>query len=47
MQMAQRAGVDSVAVSYGAQSEAVLREWCPRLVVDDFSELDEWLARCD
>lgn len=45
MQMAQRAGVDGVAVSYGAQAADVLQAWRPRLVIDEFSELDDWLAR--
>lgn len=41
--MARNAGVDSVAVSYGAQPLGVLRECGPRLVIDEFSELQVWL----
>lgn len=41
--MARNAGVDSVAVGYGAQSLGVLRECGPRLAIDEFSELRQWL----
>lgn len=41
--MARNAGMDSVAVSYGAQSLASLREYQPRLSIDSFPELRAWL----
>ena len=41
--MAQNAGVDCVAVSYGAQAVSVLRDCSPRLVVDRFEQLRDWL----
>lgn len=47
LQMAQRAGVDSVAVAYGAQSAEVLRECRPRLVINRFAELAAWLNAAD
>ena len=43
LQMAQRAGVDGVAVTYGAQSAQVLQGCRPRLAIDHFSELAHWL----
>jgi len=45
LQMARRAGVDSVAVGYGAQPLDVLRKHGPRLAIDDFAELRAWLGR--
>lgn len=45
LQMAARAGVDSVAVGYGAQSLAVLREHGPKLAIDNFAQLRAWLDR--
>jgi phosphoglycolate phosphatase len=42
--MARNAGVDSVAVGYGAQTLAALREHGPRLAVEEFSELRAWLG---
>jgi len=45
LQMARRAGVDSVAVGYGAQSLDSLREHGPRLAIDDFAGLRAWLGR--
>ena len=45
LEMANRAGVDAVAVTYGAQSEAVLRQSSPRWVIEHFSELQGWLER--
>ncbi|MDT4859546.1 hypothetical protein FQZ97_940600 [compost metagenome] len=45
LQMAQRAGMDSVAVGYGAQPLALLREHGPTLAINDFSELRAWLGR--
>jgi len=44
LQMARNAGMDAVAVSYGAQSGAVLRAHGPRLVIDDFGDLCTWLG---
>ncbi|VVO18267.1 HAD-IA family hydrolase [Pseudomonas fluorescens] len=41
--MARNAGMDSVAVSYGAQSIEALRAFEPRLAIDHFSELHAWL----
>lgn len=43
--MARNAGIDSVAVSYGAQSVARLLEFEPRLAIDSFPELRTWLNR--
>lgn len=45
LQMARLAGVDSVAVGYGAQSLSALREHGPRLEVEAFVELRAWLER--
>ncbi|MBX8538660.1 HAD-IIIA family hydrolase [Pseudomonas cichorii] len=42
--MARNAGMDSVAVGYGAQSMASLREFQPRLSIDNFPELRTWLS---
>lgn len=41
--MARNAGIDSVAVSYGAQSIERLRDFDPVLEVDHFPELRGWL----
>jgi phosphoglycolate phosphatase len=41
--MARSAGIDSVAVSYGAQSIERLRDFDPVLEVDHFPELRGWL----
>lgn len=41
--MARNAGVDSVAVGYGAQPLEVLREYGPRLAINQFNELRAWL----
>lgn len=43
--MARRAGIDSVAVGYGAQPLEVLREHGPALAIEQFSELRAWLER--
>lgn len=43
LQMARRAGVDSVAVGYGAQPLVALREHGPALAIEDFTELRAWL----
>ncbi|QLC74528.1 HAD-IA family hydrolase [Pseudomonas sp. LPB0260] len=45
LQMARRAGVDSVAVGYGAQPLSVLREHGPKLAIENFMELRSWLER--
>jgi phosphoglycolate phosphatase len=45
LQMARRAGVDSVAVGYGAQPLAVLCEHGPKLAIENFMELRNWLER--
>jgi phosphoglycolate phosphatase len=44
--MARRAGIDSVAVGYGAMSLAALREHEPKLAIESFMELRAWLERC-
>ena len=41
--MARNAGIDSVAVSYGAQSMGRLLAFEPRLAIDSFPELRTWL----
>lgn len=43
--MAQRAGMDAVAVGYGAQTLAALSAHDPKLSVSDFMQLSAWLAR--
>jgi phosphoglycolate phosphatase len=45
LQMARNAGMDSVAVSYGAQSIESLKLFEPRLAIDHFSELHAWLSQ--
>ncbi|MFJ4144790.1 HAD-IIIA family hydrolase [Pseudomonas sp. NPDC089734] len=42
--MARNAGMDSVAVGYGAQSLDSLREFRPRLAIESFPELRTWLG---
>ncbi len=42
--MARNAGMDSVAVGYGAQSMASLLEFQPRLAIESFPELRTWLS---
>jgi phosphoglycolate phosphatase len=44
LQMAHNAGMQSVAVGYGAQSLAVLRAQRPHLAIERFSQLREWLS---
>ncbi|MBK59484.1 MAG: HAD family hydrolase [Pseudomonas sp.] len=44
LEMARRAGVDSVAVSYGAQPLEVLLSCSPRMAINHFSELGDWLC---
>lgn len=41
--MARNAGMDAVAVGYGAQPLRVLRECAPRLAINRFNELRAWL----
>ena len=41
--MARNAGIDSVAVGYGAQSMECLLAYEPRLAIDSFPELRAWL----
>ena len=45
LMMARNAGMDSVAVSYGAQDAEALQAYEPRLTIDHFSELHAWLSR--
>lgn len=42
--MARNAGMDSVAVGYGAQALDSLRQFEPRLAIERFSELRTWLG---
>jgi len=42
--MARNAGMDSVAVGYGAQTLDSLREFEPRLAIESFPELRAWLG---
>ncbi|MCY1343178.1 hypothetical protein D9M68_401320 [compost metagenome] len=44
LRMARRAGMDAVAVGYGAQPLALLREEEPRLAIESFDELRAWLG---
>lgn len=46
LQMASNAGIDSVAVGFGAQPLDSLRAHGPRLAINDFSELRAWLGAC-
>lgn len=41
--MARNAGMDAVAVGFGAQPLSVLRECSPRLAINEFNELRAWL----
>lgn len=43
--MAQRAGMDSVAVGYGAQTLTALSAYEPKLSINHFMELGAWLSR--
>ena len=45
LQMAASAGVDAVAVTYGAHPEASLRALAPRAVVANVAELGAWLQQ--
>ncbi len=42
--MARNAGMDSVAVAYGAQAVESLLQYEPRLAIEHFSELRTWLG---
>lgn len=44
LQMARRAGLDSVAVTYGAQSAELLLACSPCFVVNEFPEIGHWLS---
>lgn len=44
LQMAARAGMDAAAVGYGAQPAEVLAALGPRLLVNDFGQLVDWLV---
>lgn len=43
LQMATNAGIDSVAVGYGALPLSALRAFKPTLAIERFSELGQWL----
>ena len=43
--MARKAGMDSVAFSYGPQSIVSLQQFEPRLSIDRFSQLHAWLGQ--
>ena len=43
--MARNAGMQSVAVGYGAMSLQALSEFGPQLCIDHFSQLRDWLGR--
>lgn len=45
LQVARNAGMDSVAVSYGAQPVEYLRTFEPVAVIDHFTQLRAWLER--
>ncbi len=45
LEMARRAGVDALAVSYGAHARPALDAHAPRDCVASVEELDEWLRR--
>lgn len=45
LQMANNAGMDSVAVGYGALDLGALQAYRPRLAIERFSELQTWLGR--
>jgi phosphoglycolate phosphatase len=44
--MARNAGVDALAVTYGAHPHEHLLEHGPRAMLDSVPELDRWLATC-
>lgn len=43
LQMANNANMDSIAVSYGAQSIEVLKSYSPLTIIDQFDELPKYL----
>lgn len=43
LQMAQRAGCDCVAVSYGAHEPSAFADWAPRFVAHSVPDLHRWL----
>lgn len=43
LEMAQRAGLDSIGVTYGVHDEEVLSQYQPRVIVDSLAELYELL----
>jgi phosphoglycolate phosphatase len=45
MEMARGAGVDALAVTYGAHPEPALRACGPRACVSSVTALREWLER--
>lgn len=47
LEMARRAGLDSVAACYGAQPLEVLQACSPRLAINHFLELSDWLSSAD
>ncbi|MFC6337460.1 HAD-IA family hydrolase [Pseudomonas sp. CCM 7891] len=47
LMMARNAGMDSVAVSYGAQAAEGLQAYEPRLMIDRFPELHAWLSQAN
>lgn len=44
LEMAQRAGMDSVAVGYGAQTLEALSRYEPKLSINHFTQLSTWLS---
>lgn len=47
LEMASRAGSDSVAVSYGVHAVSELSAWNPKTIIDEMSELPAWLRQLD
>lgn len=45
LEMAQRAGVDSIGVAWGAHSLDQLQSWSPIACVHQVSQLNDWLIR--
>ena len=44
LEMAQRSGMASIGVAYGAHSVARLEKWMPRKIMQDFDEIHELIA---
>ncbi len=44
MQMARDAGVDRIAVSYGAHEQSRLLEFNPLEIIGSFGDLEKWLS---